>query len=325
MKKFHILGIVILFIGLAINSMTEAKPVVLSTMITNSGHILYVGGSGPGNYTKIQDAIDNASDGDVVFVYSGMYNEHIIINKTISLIGENTIKTAINGQQTGTVVRVLASNISISGFTIKNNEFSVHYGAIRGSTNFSIIKDNIIINDNELGNSYGIHFKNSSYNLIENNTLSNCYYSGILLLEKCCHNKVLNNTIFDTFWGCIRLHRSSNNNTIARNNLSTGVTISLFESDYNQIHYNHLTNPPYSGVISLSNSSQNCITHNNFISSRIWSIKAYFIVERNYWDRNYWSRPRLFPKPIFGFKDQYSIFPTMVDFDWHPTLEPYDI
>lgn len=35
------------------------------------GDILYVGGSGPGNYSKIQDAIDDASKGDTVFVYNG--------------------------------------------------------------------------------------------------------------------------------------------------------------------------------------------------------------------------------------------------------------
>jgi len=30
-------------------------------------NILYVGGSGEGNYSSIQDAIDNASDGDTIF------------------------------------------------------------------------------------------------------------------------------------------------------------------------------------------------------------------------------------------------------------------
>jgi hypothetical protein len=40
---------------------------------TSKGNWLYVGGSGPGNYTKIQDAIDNASNGDTVFVFNGTY------------------------------------------------------------------------------------------------------------------------------------------------------------------------------------------------------------------------------------------------------------
>ena len=52
------------------------------------GKTLYVGGNGLNNYSKIQDAIDNASDGDTVFVYSGIYYELIDINKSIYLIGE---------------------------------------------------------------------------------------------------------------------------------------------------------------------------------------------------------------------------------------------
>jgi len=43
---------------------------------------LYVGGSGPGNYTKIQDAIDDASYGDTVFVYNGTYSDYSPENNT---------------------------------------------------------------------------------------------------------------------------------------------------------------------------------------------------------------------------------------------------
>jgi pectin methylesterase-like acyl-CoA thioesterase len=61
------------------------------------GNTLYVGGSGFGNYTKIQDAIDNASEGDTIFVHNGIYNENITIIKTINLIGEDKNTTIING------------------------------------------------------------------------------------------------------------------------------------------------------------------------------------------------------------------------------------
>jgi hypothetical protein len=40
------------------------------------GNTLYVGGDGLGNYSNIQDAIDNAMDGDTVFVYNGTYNQN---------------------------------------------------------------------------------------------------------------------------------------------------------------------------------------------------------------------------------------------------------
>lgn len=42
------------------------------------GKTLYVGGSGPGNYTTIQSAINESSNGDTVFVYSGIYYDNVI-------------------------------------------------------------------------------------------------------------------------------------------------------------------------------------------------------------------------------------------------------
>ena len=60
---------------------------------------LYVGGIGPGNYTKVQDAVDNASSGDTVFVYddSSPYKENISISKSLTIRGENKQTTIIDG------------------------------------------------------------------------------------------------------------------------------------------------------------------------------------------------------------------------------------
>ena len=290
----------------------------------SNGQTLYVGGSGPGNYSTIKSAIDNASNGDTVFVYHGIYFEHIYLNESISLVGENKHETFLDGQQNGTGIVLSANTVTISGFTIQNNEFSAYHGAIRGSTNFSCINNNIVINDNEQGNSYGIYLRRSGYNLIENNTISNCYYSGVALYDNSIYNKIINNTIFATFWECIRI-RYSNNNTIIRNKLSSGVSIYVSHSNNNQIHYNHLTNPKSSGSILLSNASKNNITHNNFIASRLIHIKATFLGENNFWDKNYWNRPRIFPKPIFGRIYRNGEEAISINFDWHPAQEPYAI
>ena len=86
----------------------------------NLGTTLYVGGSGPNNYTKIQDAVDNASDGDTVFVYddSSPYYENIEIHKSINLIGENRNNTIIDGGEHGNAVNVTADWVNISMFAI---------------------------------------------------------------------------------------------------------------------------------------------------------------------------------------------------------------
>lgn len=63
-----------------------------------SGTILYVGGGGPGNYTRIQDAIDNASDGDTVFVYndSSPYIENVVVDKSLDIVGEEANSTIVS-------------------------------------------------------------------------------------------------------------------------------------------------------------------------------------------------------------------------------------
>ena len=89
---------------------------------TNRGSkILYVGGTGAGNYTKIQDAVDNASNGDTVFVFKGIYKEHINVTKTLNLIGENRNNTIINGSNKGTIVNISANWVNISNFNIRNS------------------------------------------------------------------------------------------------------------------------------------------------------------------------------------------------------------
>ncbi|HEB37545.1 MAG TPA: hypothetical protein ENI14_02660, partial [Thermoplasmatales archaeon] len=86
---------------------------------------LYVGGSGPNNYTRIQDAIDDANDGDTIFVYNGTYYEHhIIIDKKIYLLGENKNSTIINvvGKHQG--VQIFCDDVIVKGFTIRNNSYA---------------------------------------------------------------------------------------------------------------------------------------------------------------------------------------------------------
>ncbi|HWR63419.1 MAG TPA: hypothetical protein VN365_03350, partial [Candidatus Thermoplasmatota archaeon] len=119
--KYLVIGIILLFVGIgiipAIAQNTE-KP-----LPAPRGTWLYVGGSGPGNYTRIQDAIDNASDGDTVFVYdnSSPYYENLIVNKSINLKGENRTSTIIDGQGSGDVVYILANYINISNFVIQHS------------------------------------------------------------------------------------------------------------------------------------------------------------------------------------------------------------
>ena len=114
------IAIIILLNGAGFASALNVNPIIISPV--DRGIWLYVGVGDPSNYTKIQDAIDNASDGDTVYVYDDLspYMENIRINKQISVIGENKDTTIINGV-TGQdhAVRISSKNVIINEFTIK--------------------------------------------------------------------------------------------------------------------------------------------------------------------------------------------------------------
>jgi len=135
--------------------------------INFNGNTLYVGGLGPGNYTTIQDAIDDANDGDTVYVFSGIYYENIIIDRSICLIGENKKTTIIDADEKGAAIELCTSGIDVSGFTITNAEGKkwIDYAAgVKLSASHNIIHDNIISN-----NMFGIHGWNVTNITIYNN------------------------------------------------------------------------------------------------------------------------------------------------------------
>jgi parallel beta-helix repeat protein len=107
--KGLVIGIILLFVGASVVTSMGVNVVERQDLqgkktsfedYNSNGNILYVGGEGPNNYTKIQDAINNAIDGDTVFVYndSSPYYESIIVDKAINLVGEDKDTTIIAGQ-----------------------------------------------------------------------------------------------------------------------------------------------------------------------------------------------------------------------------------
>ena len=112
-KKALFLGLLILLSSLGnLSNVSGDEPVL-------DRQILYVGELG--EYSYIQDAIDNASNWDTVFVYNGTYYENVVIDKSIELIGENRDITKIDGNEMGHVVLIEADLVTISNFTIQHS------------------------------------------------------------------------------------------------------------------------------------------------------------------------------------------------------------
>lgn len=243
----------------------------------SSRNILYVGGSGPGNYSRIQDAIDAAADNDTVFVYddSSPYFENVIVNKQISLIGENRNTTIVDGNDKGDVILITLDNVIISNLNIQNcKEDWSHAGIKIRSHNNQITNNNF-----QLNYRIDILICESNFNIIENNNIISDSYHGIEIEKLSNNNYISNNLIQNHFVGVMIWGDSSYNNIV--NNI-------IEKNSYNVRtygHYTKITNNTISkgGVgLNLHNSLYNVIKNNIFIKSgMIFEGSKFNIVENN--------------------------------------------
>jgi parallel beta-helix repeat protein len=138
---------------------TDTTGTITVTLPSN----ITVDDSGGKHFTSIQEAINNAQDGDTVFVYAGTYHEHLTITKSITLMGEDKDDTIIDGDDYGKVIFVTGDNVSISGFTIQDGEYAIY---LEESDSTSITY-NII-----QGYEYGIYCNYTTDAYIAHNTIT---------------------------------------------------------------------------------------------------------------------------------------------------------
>jgi parallel beta-helix repeat protein len=212
LSKGLAVAVIILFTGMSINPSTGTIIVKKSsTTIGSSGYI--------------QDLIDSASNGDTIYIPRGTYFENILIDKSISLIGESNQTTIINGGGKDDVILVTANNVNISGFTIKNSGNkgwqNDHDAGIDINSINSIISNNIILN-----NHHGIVSKDGSFNLFSNNLISDNNAHGIALWDN-GNNTISYNTISKNSDGLLvkyeKYNKILNNNFDSNKNFGLSV------------------------------------------------------------------------------------------------------
>lgn len=244
--------------------------IVLLAIINISGCIdftnsktIYVGEDA--DYITIQNAIDNASDGDTVFVNKGIYYEFLYIKKSINLVGENKENTIIKYQDFG---KFYSTNMI---FVDKND---------------CTIKGFKIIGKGLNSDCIGIHVNSSKVNISSNIIIEN--YIGINFSENTFNNKAFKNTISENLYG-IALRQSDNNN-VSNNNISSstfyGIYIYLAEGNY--IFENFLSDNWYG--IKVKGSERNLIfnnlIYNNDIGIETCCGSGYNIIYSNIFENN---------------------------------------
>jgi len=198
----------------------------------------------PEDYPTIQEAINHANEGDTIYVLSGTYYENVVVNKTVSLIGEDKTTTIIDGMGIGTVLNLTVNNVKVVNFTIRNGSTAYPHSGIQAYNSSGIeISDNIIS-----GSYHGILLHLSSNNSLSNNTITN---SGLgIKLRSSSYNTIFDNTVTDSDEGITLVGAVSNK--IANNNIT--------QNDYGIIISNSF-NDSVSG---------NNILNNTFINIDLW-------------------------------------------------------
>ena len=358
LRKCLTAGVILLFIGVSIIPSTAYDLEKPSLTISN-GHWLYVGGSGPGNYTSIQDAIDNASDGDFIFIYNGIYEPqtNIHVYKELTIIGESKEGVVVEHETGSEELSIRAKNVTVSSITFRN--FRV---TNENMFNHTVLTNNIFIidNDEKFWNPWVIYIA-GEYNEISDNTMlfMDTYTGGKNPTEgicfQCYQSRFINNTItgvgsgpytalhvYDWFYWVDDYIKG--NNLIEGNTFSkTGCGVELNPSlrpGYNSriIHNNFIDNTENARFIihlpSVIDIIRNTIKRVKYFVSPPDDQTIFLSkLSLDYFDGNYWSDyvgPG--PKTILGslqtegFVNQFFLYVLpWITVDKHPAQEPYGI
>lgn len=292
MRQTIIIGVVLLFWATIIMPITATFPNKQSPSLTHyAGDTLFVGGSGPGNYTTIQDALNASHDGDAIYVYEkpSPYKENLLLNKSVSLIAETT-NTSITSNGNRSIIEITHDNVLIKGFKfIQHNYFPC-------------------INCNET----------SSINI------SNCFFDyGVGITFDLTDNSILCNDTFFNEYPYDLILSKSHGNTIEQCNFSQHIGMEILVtngSSNNQITHNVFTTVHYWIVIYFfeNTGKENKIVQNNIYGPVRSDVHCYW--HENYYYDHIGSRLKLLsflPEIIWPERG------LMLNIDWHPAQQPY--
>jgi len=192
-------------------------------------------------YATIQEAIDanDTLDRHTIFVEEGTYYENVVVNKSISLFGEERYSTIIDGNYSGNVVKIIANMVSVTNFTMRNSGTSGGISGIEVDGAQCNITHNVLEN-----NKYGIEVSSGWHeegnNIVKENIVRNNSHYG-MWVEYASNNTLIGNIAENNRDG-IYLYESYNNIlslNIAKDNNGHGIF--LWNSGNATLRHNNIT------------------------------------------------------------------------------------
>jgi len=203
-SKLQVAILVFVFLAFAVS-------LSMNVVVTGASVYVPVGQS-------IQEAINNAVDGDTIIVQNGIHAEAqypVVVNKSVTLVGQDSVESVINGNGTNRgILLVKANGARVFNLTIQNT-----------TENFAVC---------------GISLGDVKFVQVDGCILSNCG-SGIGLTNSSENNITRNNIVNNKSFG-VYLHATSSFNVFSGNNVTanpTGINIADTLCQHNMFYHNN--------------------------------------------------------------------------------------
>jgi parallel beta-helix repeat protein len=297
-------------------------------------------------------------------VYSGTYLENgiRITKENVSLLGishelgdgDDSGMPFIKSDGTATVIKLIASNVTVSHFMIEDSwsDPVYEYSSIQSGTYwpdklYNITLSDCIISDCIISNAtigiLGSHMGYKNHTTIRNNHIRHCYrvgmyVSSVNILEPVYTIKGDFNVSGNVVTDCpIGIYVVSNRQNVSGNRIKRCEYGIFLYGEYNIIFGNDVDSCSVGVCDAYVPSDGNSITKNNFRNySRggVWWVRIpsfismiLNILRKQGWKENYWDTwigagPKLIPG---GFALRTETLVPWFHFDWKPAKEPYDV
>ncbi len=204
-----VIALSIILIGLPILSPSIPKAFA-------SGTVIVV----PDDYPTIDGAISASTSGDTILVKAGLYSvtDFVLVNKSLTITGENLEDTIVDGGTTARVLfQVIASNVDIENLTLQNTDTSP--GTLGPGIRINNAS-NTILRNVKIHNVYdGVQMQSASFSVISNCSLDSCADGGIFVRSNSNNNTIFNDDIRENGFGIYFADTTCQNNSIYHNNM----------------------------------------------------------------------------------------------------------
>ena len=210
-------------------------------------------------YNRIADAIDASHNGDTIYVRDGTYNENLVVDKSIHILGPSVGEAIVKNIGSLDVILITADNARINGLTIIDATYPKTSGiSIKVATNCNIV-------NNKISNCYnGIYVKSSTDDYLSNNTVDSNVKYGIYL-DYSSHVTINENSVINNPTGIFIY--DSDSNILSYNKVENNTHgLYLTTSEFNTFVENIVKGSSYGFYVS---GSSNNVFSDNSVSSNV--------------------------------------------------------